>query len=130
MNSMSIKRNISENSSTMSLNLDLEKNILQNSKIPKWLQTTGKDFSQRQELEIDTLEAAAKEGEYRMSAMDTVRKRPSYRQRTYKKVKRQLAEAEEFFEWIGKKGQKEEETGEQKIDNFLDGLENVLNSMT
>ena len=101
-----------------------------NSKVPKWLQTTGKDFSQRQELEIDTLEAAAKEGEYRMSAMDTVRKRPSYRQRTYKKVKRQLAEAEEFFEWIGKKGQKEEETGEQKIDNFLDGLENVLNSMT
>ena len=130
MNSMSIKRNISENSSTMSLNLDLEKSILQNSKVPKWLQTTGKDFSQRQELEIDTLEAAAKEGEYRMSAMDTVRKRPSYRQRTYKKVKRQLAEAEEFFEWIGKKGQKEEETGEQKIDNFLDGLENVLNSMT
>src|SRR5574344_104607 len=130
MNSMSIKRNISENSSTMNLNLDLEKNILQNSKIPKWLQATGKDFSQRQELEIDTLEAAAKEGEYRMSAMDTVRKRPSYRQRTYKKVKRQLAEAEEFFEWIGKKGQKEEETGEQKIDNFLDGLENVLNSMT
>ena len=130
MNSMSIKRNISENSSTMSLNLDLEKSILQNSKVPKWLQTTGKDFSQRQELEIDTLEAAAKEGEYRMNAVDTVRKRPSYRQRTYKKVKRQLAEAEEFFEWIGKKGQKEEETGEQKIDNFLDGLENVLNSMT
>lgn len=130
MNSMSIKRNISENSSTMNLNLDLEKNILQNSKVPKWLQATGKDLSQRQELEIDTLEAAAKEGEYRMSAMDTVRKRPSYRQRTYKKVKRQLAEAEEFFEWIGKKGQKEEETGEQKIDNFLDGLENVLNSMT
>ena len=27
-------------------------------------------------------------------------------------------------------GEKEEETGEQKIDNFLDGLENVLNSMT
>ena len=130
MNSMSIKRNISENSSTMSLNLDLEKSILQNSKVPKWLQTAGKDFSQRQELEIDTLEAAAKEGEYRMNAVDTVRKRPSYRQRTYKKVKRQLAEAEEFFEWIGKKGQKEEETGEQKIDNFLDGLENVLNSMT
>ena len=130
MNSMSIKRNISENSSTMNLNLDLEKSILQNSKVPKWLQTTGKDFSQRQELEIDTLEAAAKEGEYRMNAVDTVRKRPSYRQRTYKKVKRQLAEAEEFFEWIGKKGQKEEETGEQKIDNFLDGLENVLNSMT
>ena len=114
----------------MSLNLDLEKSILQNSKVPKWLQTAGKDFSQRQELEIDTLEAAAKEGEYRMNAVDTVRKRPSYRQRTYKKVKRQLAEAEEFFEWIGKKGQKEEETGEQKIDNFLDGLENVLNSMT
>ena len=130
MNSMSIKRNISENSSTMNLNLDPEKSILQNSKVPKWLQTTGKDFSQRQELEIDTLEAAAKEGEYRMNAVDTVRKRPSYRQRTYKKVKRQLAEAEEFFEWIGKKGQKEEETGEQKIDNFLDGLENVLNSMT
>lgn len=130
MNSMSIKRNISENSSTMNLNLDPEKSILQNSKIPKWLQATGKDLSQRQELEIDTLEAAAKEGEYRMNAVDTVRKRPSYRQRTYKKVKRQLAEAEEFFEWIGKKGQKEEETGEQKIDNFLDGLENVLNSMT
>lgn len=113
----------------MSLNLDLEKNILQNSKIPKWLKATGKNFSQRQELEIDALEETAREGDYDMTAKDTARSRPPYRWKTYKQVKRRLAEMEELHEWIEEKGKKETETGETKVDEFLDGLEKSLNSM-
>lgn len=113
----------------MSLNLDLEKNILQNSKIPKWLRATGKDFSQRQELEIDALEEAARDGDYDMTAKDTARSRPPYRWKTYKKVKRRLAEMEELHEWIEKKGKEETKTGETKVDGLLDALDSALNSM-
>lgn len=107
----------------MSLNLDLVQNILQNSKIPKWLKPTGQDFSQRPELPIDQVEEGG-------TALDTVRVKPSYRFRTYKKVKRKLKEMEELHEWIEEKGKKEVQTGETKVDDFLDGLENTLNSMS
>lgn len=114
----------------MSLNLDLEKNILQNSKIPNWLKATGKDFNNRPETEFDAAVEAAREGEFQLNAKDTAGGyRPTFRQKTYKRVKRRIAEMEELHEWIEKKGQKEVETGETKIDDFLDGLEESLNSM-
>lgn len=106
----------------MSLNLDLEKNILQNSKVPKWLRPTGTLPTGRPELPIDQVEENG-------TALDTAHGRPSLRFRTYKKVKRRLAEMEELHEWIEKKGVKETTTGETHVDDFLDGLEKSLNSM-
>lgn len=106
----------------MSLNLDLEKNILQNSKIPRWLQATGKDFSQRPDLDIDDSDGNA-------DAKWIVGYKPSYREKAYKKAKRKIAEAEELHEWIEKKGKEETKTGETKVDDLLDGLDSALNSM-
>lgn len=102
--------------------LDLEKNILQNSKIPKWLRATGNSFHDRKELDIDLASGDA-------DARWIVNK-PPHRWKVYKKVKRKIAEAEELHEWIEKKGKKELETGETKVDNFLDHLDSALNSMT
>lgn len=113
----------------MSLSENLEKSILQNSKIPKWLKATGKNFSQRPELELDMKVAAAQEGSYDLNATDTTKGKPSYRFRAFKKAKRKIAEAEELYEWVERKGKKEVETGETKIDRFLEGLEKSLNNM-
>lgn len=113
----------------MSPKLDLEKSILQNSKIPKWLQATGRDFSQRPELELDAAVEEAQDGYRTLDARDTAHGKPSLRWRAFKKATRQLAEAEELHEWIEKKGKEELETGETRVDEFLDGLEKSLNSM-
>ena len=101
----------------MPLKIDLVQSILQNSKIPKWLKATGKDFSQREALEIDSLEEDG-------TALNTARNRPPYKFKVYKKVKRRLAEMEELHEWIEKKSEQSD------LDDFLDNLESTLNSMT
>lgn len=101
--------------------LDLEKNILQNSKIPKWLKATGNNFHERQHLDIDDVE---EDGDVRSYG-----EKPPFRWKIYKKVKKRIAEMEEMHEWIEKKGKKELETGETKVDNFLDHLDSALNSM-
>lgn len=85
-------------------------------KIPKWLQ--GPVSSDRGELEIDYIEEDG-------TALDTVLKKPSYKWKTMKKVRRRLAEMEELHEWIRKKADKDE-TGPNA---FLDRLEGVLNDI-
>lgn len=90
---------------------------MRNSKIPKWLKARGRSFSDRGHLEIDDLEEDG-------TALDTVPNKPPYKWRTYKQVKRRIAEMEELHEWIEDKAEKE------NLDSFLDTLENTLNSMT
>lgn len=101
----------------MPLKTNLVQSILQNSKIPKWLKVTGKDFSQREALEIDSLEEDG-------TALNTAPSRPPYKFKVYKKVKRRLAEMEELHEWVEKKSEQSD------LDDFIDNLESTLNSMT
>ena len=90
---------------------------MQNSKIPKWLKARGKSFSDRGSLPIDEVEGDG-------TALDTAPNRPPYKWRTYKQVKRRIAEMEELHDWIEKKAEATD------LDSFLDTLENTLNSMT
>ena len=90
--------------------------LLDSKKIPKWLQ--GPVPSGRGELDIDCVEEDG-------TALDVVPKKPSYKWKTMKKVKRRLAEMEELHEWIRKKADKDE-TGPNA---FLDRLEGVLNDI-
>lgn len=86
-------------------------------KVPKWLKPTGVNFSQRNFIEgIDDLEG---EG----TALNTARSHPPIRWKTFKRVKRKLAEMEELHDWA------ENKESVEKINNLLDGLENALNSM-
>lgn len=90
--------------------------FLDSKKIPKWLQ--GPVSSGRGEMEIDSLEEDG-------TALDTAGKRPPYKWKTAKRLKRRIAEMEELHEWIRKKADKDE----TQPNAFLDKLENVLNDI-
>lgn len=102
---------------------DQEKNTSPVSKkLPKWLQGAPLP-SGRSETELDAIEAAAKEGEGEVLIQDVVRHRPPHKWKTMKKVQRRIAEMEELHEFGEKKDGPE-------VDDFLDGLEKVANSMS
>lgn len=96
-------------------------------KVPRWLQQ-GKSPSLSERpvtekiLRLDSLEG---EG----TALDTVASRPPFRMRTYKQVKRRLAEMEELHEWIRKKANNYEDLEGTPEGKFLDSLESTLNDI-
>lgn len=73
----------------------------------------------------EMIEEARDNPDYQLDARDFSKQRPSDRWRAYKKTKRRIAEMEEMHEWIRKKADSDETLPNQ----FLEGLENVLNSM-
>lgn len=102
---------------------DQEKNSSQDSrKIPRWLQGSP-ILPGRAEMEIDAIEEAAKEGDGEVLIYDVVRHRPPHKWKVVKQVQRRIAEMEELHQLNEKKDGPE-------IDQFLDSLEEVANSMS
>lgn len=96
-------------------------------KVPKWLLRGNKPSLSERPVTQKLIELDALEGEG--TAKDTAGGRPPFRMRTYKQVKRRLAEMEELHDWIDKKTEKQEDLEGTKEGEFLDSLENTLNSM-
>lgn len=95
-----------------------EKNLYPGSsvKVPKWLK--GPVPKGRGELEIDSID----DGE--ATALNIVGGSGRIYQ-NYRKTRKRLKEMEELKEW----GQKKAEKSPEKIDGFLDGMDQALNSM-
>lgn len=96
-------------------------------KIPRWLQQGNSPSLSERPVTEKTLRLDALEGEG--TALHTVTGRPPFRMRTYKQVKRRLAEMEELHEWIEKKVENQEDLEGTEEGQFLDSLEQVLNDM-
>lgn len=100
---------------------DQEKNTSPVSKIPRWLE--GPPIgSGRVESELDAIEAAARDGEGEVLIYDVVKHRPPHKWKITKQVQRKIAEIEELHELGEKKDGPE-------VDQFLDSLEEVANTM-
>lgn len=96
-------------------------------KVPRWLQQGKSPSLSEKPVTEKILHLESLEGEG--TALDTVTGKPPFRMRTYKQVKRRLAEMEELHEWIRKKADNYEDLEGTKEGEFLDSLEEVLNNM-